>query len=464
MGDRAAQVLVVDDEPDLRELAAITLERAGIGCECASSLSEAMERIRRLRPQICLTDMRLPDGEGLELVRWAQAERPMMPVVVITAYGSVATAVEALKCGAFDFIEKPVDITVLRNVVRNALKVAGPSGEDAPVLVGSSPAMRALDRAIERVARNEAPVHIRGESGVGKELVARRIHALGPRHEGPFVAVNCGALSVELAESELFGYVKGAFTGALKDRSGLFQAANGGTLFLDEVADLPAAAQVKLLRALQERRVRRVGGTQEESVDVRLLSATHQDLRALVEQGRFREDLYYRLNVIEIDVPPLRERIEDLPHLAGAIVARLAAEVGQRPPVLCDEAIEALSRYRFPGNVRELENILQRALVWCEGDRIEASDLHLEPAGQQAPVPSPTQRVDLTALEGGLRDGLEAWLARVEREAIERALDAARWNRTRAARALGLSTRALRYRMEKLGIGEPDEDDLAQTA
>ena len=438
------KALIVDDEPDIRELLEITLGRMKLDTCSARNLKEARDCLARERIDLCLTDMRLPDGTGMELVQYIQQRHPQVPVAMITAYGSLDTAINALKAGAFDYLTKPVDLARLRELVNTALRLQAAPAE-RPVdtrLLGDSPPMKALRRQIEKLARSQAPVYISGESGSGKELVARQIHDLGPRADRPFVPVNCGAIPSELMESEFFGHRKGSFTGAIEDKQGLFQAANGGTLFLDEVADLPLAMQVKLLRAIQEKAVRPVGGQQEIAVDVRILSATHKDLAAEVAAGRFRQDLYYRLNVIEQRVPPLRERREDIGLLADSMLQRLA-EGSVQPPRLHQVALEKLRGYRFPGNVRELENILERAYTLCEADAIRASDLRL------ADAPAATDPVG-----GSLAQvtDLEDYLETIERTLILQALEETRWNRTAAAQRLGLTFRSMRYRLKKLGL------------
>lgn len=440
------RALIVDDEPDIRELLEITLGRMKLDTRSARNLKEAREWLAREAFDLCLTDMRLPDGTGLELVQHIQQRHPLVPVAMITAYGSLDTAVNALKAGAFDFLTKPVDLGRLRELVNTALRLSTPDGEEPPVdgrLLGQSPPMTALRKQIQKLARSQAPVYISGESGSGKELVARLIHEQGPRAERPFVPVNCGAIPSELMESEFFGHRKGSFTGAVEDKQGLFQAANGGTLFLDEVADLPLPMQVKLLRAIQEKAVRAVGGQQEVVVDVRILSATHKDLAAEVAAGRFRQDLYYRLNVIELSVPPLRERREDIPLLAEAMLKRLAQQSGLPAATLAPEALDKLKCYRFPGNVRELENMLERAYTLCEDDQIQARDLRLAEASGGA-----------EAGEARLAqiDNLEDYLEDIERKLIMQALEETRWNRTAAAQRLGLTFRSMRYRLKKLGI------------
>ena len=440
------KALIVDDEPDIRELLEITLGRMKLDTCCARNLKEARDCLARERFDLCLTDMRLPDGTGMELVQYMQQRHPQVPVAMITAYGSLDTAINALKAGAFDYLTKPVDLPRLRELVNTALRLQQASSNEKAVdsrLIGDSPPMKALRKQIDKLARSQAPVYISGESGSGKELVARQIHDLGPRAERPFVPVNCGAIPSELMESEFFGHRKGSFTGAIEDKQGLFQAANGGTLFLDEVADLPLPMQVKLLRAIQEKAVRPVGGQQEVAVDVRILSATHKDLAAEVAAGRFRQDLYYRLNVIEQRVPPLRERREDIGLLAESMLQRLADGSGQPPARLHPEALEKLRGYRFPGNVRELENILERAYTLCEADTIRVSDLRFV----DAPAAS-------DPVSGGLAQvsDLEDYLETIERTLILQALEETRWNRTAAAQRLGLTFRSMRYRLKKLGL------------
>ncbi|TVP52242.1 MAG: sigma-54-dependent Fis family transcriptional regulator [Halomonadaceae bacterium] len=441
-------VLVIDDEPDIRDLLAITLGRMAIECLTVATLAEAYGLLRKRTFQLCLTDMNLPDGNGIELVQWMQQHCPTTPVAVITAYGSMETAITALKTGAFDFVSKPIELPRLRALIDSALRLPqAPASEPEPtqeqLITGDSPAMATLRAQARKVSRSQAPVYISGESGSGKELVARLIHQQGPRKDSPFIPVNCGAIPAELMESEFFGHRKGSFTGASEHKDGLFTAAHQGTLFLDEVADLPLSMQVKLLRAIQEKAVRPVGASEEVTVDVRILSATHKDLAALVEEGLFRQDLYYRINVIELRVPPLRERPEDIQPLAKQILGRISAGIDDS--VKLDEcALSLLSEYSFPGNVRELENILERAFTLCEGPEIKASDLQLgsgvTPAtGEQALLPP-----------GDLN--LEHYLEHIERQTIEQALSATRWNKTAAAKKLGISFRALRYRLKKLDM------------
>jgi two-component system response regulator PilR (NtrC family) len=439
----APTVLVIDDEPDLLDLVEITLVKMGLNVDRAAGVADALARLTAGHYDLCLTDMRLPDGNGLEIVRRIAQDWPRLPVAVITAFGSAENAVAALKAGAFDYLSKPVSLEQLRALVKTALKVPQAGGEMAGgfKLVGDSKAICQIRGLIEKLARNQAPVFIHGASGTGKEIAARLIHAQGARAARPFVAVNCGAIPENLMESEFFGYRKGAFTGANSDREGFFQAANGGTLFLDEVAELPMGMQVKLLRAIQERRVRRVGDVSEEPVDARIISASHQDLAEAVTEGRFRQDLYYRLNVIEMRLPPLCERREDIPPLARHLAERLAAEPGGRPPEITDEAMAALQGYSFPGNVRELENILERAHALGDGLRIDVDDLCIQPrpSGQE-PGADP----------GSLP--LQEYLDKVEREAILKALDVTRGNKTAAARKLGVTFRSLRYRVDRLGL------------
>lgn len=437
--------LIVDDEADILELLEITLLKMGLEVERAATVKDAIRLAQEKEFDLCLTDMRLPDGEGLEIVRFIGANCPDLPVAVITAHGSTENAVAALKAGAFDYLAKPVSLEQLRAVVKSALKLpsaAEPAAGQAYALLGQSPAIEQVRELIEKLARSQAPVYVSGESGSGKELAARLIHAKSARLDKPFVPVNCGAIPENLMESEFFGYRKGAFTGADQDRDGFFQAASGGTLFLDEVADLPLPMQVKLLRAIQEKKVRKVGATQEDPVDVRIISATHQKLADCVEQGKFRQDLYYRLNVIELKMPALREMRDDVPLIASNILARLARQVGATAPEFTPEAREALQQYDFPGNVRELENILERALALCGGGGVEKSDLYLaEPAGD-----------DPASYEPGAKWPLPDYLDRVEKEALQEALEKTRFNKTAAAKLLGITFRALRYRLARLGM------------
>jgi len=431
-----ATALVIDDEPDICELLALTLGRMDIATDTAGDVGSAKALLGEKRFDICLTDMRLPDGDGLELVEWMQDNAPGIPVAVITAHGNVETAVQALKLGAFDFISKPLDLNNLRNIVENALKIEPTPGEDTSRLLGESAVMRELREMVERVARSQAPVHISGESGTGKELVARMIHDSGPRAEGAFVPVNCGAIPAELMESEFFGHKKGSFTGAVSDKTGLVQSADNGTLFLDEIADLPLSMQVKLLRVIQEKTVRPVGAAGEESVNARILSATHKNLSEMVAAGEFREDLYYRINVIELHVPALRDRADDVVILAEHLLKKLSDSI-----VLDANARRALLAYAFPGNVRELENMLERAVTLCTTGTISESDLHMRTRASSESNPATTTNTNLG-------DQVED----VQRQAIVDALEKTRYNKTAAAKLLGLSFRQLRYRIKKLGI------------
>ena len=446
-GDNA-RVLVVDDEADIRELLDLTLARMGLSADCAATVAEAKKFLEHERYGLCLTDMRLPDGEGLDIVRLIGAQYGETPVAVITAFGSADNAVAALKAGAFDYLAKPVALDQLRALIKSALNLPqrGESAADASAasmagqLIGESSSIAFAREMIGKLARSQAPVYISGESGSGKELAARLIHHQSARHTAPFVPVNCGAIPENLMESEFFGYRKGAFTGADSDRDGFFQAANGGTLFLDEVADLPLTMQVKLLRAIQEKRVRKVGFATEDPVDVRIVSATHRKLKDCVDAGAFRQDLYYRLNVIELKMPSLRERQEDIPLLIATLLARICGD--QPPPELTAEAMRALCAYSYPGNVRELENILERATALCSGGKVVLDDLQLAVE---------------SAVEGDAgRDGetLDDQVNRIERQLIREALAKTGFNRTAAARLLGVTFRSLRYRIERLGIEE----------
>jgi two-component system response regulator PilR (NtrC family) len=448
---RSAQVLVVDDEPDIRELLEITLVRMGLGVQAVGTIAEAKERLKGERYELCLTDMRLGDGDGLELVRYIAGLDNDTPVAVITAFGSAENAVAALKAGAFDYVSKPVGLDQLRALVRSALSLADraePPAKDQRLLGESAPLQHARGM-IAKLARTQAPVYISGESGSGKELAARLIHENGARRDKPFVPVNFGAIPETLMESEFFGYKKGAFTGAAEDREGFFQAASDGTLFLDEVAELPLPMQVKLLRAIQEKRVRKVGATQEDPVDVRIICATHEKLAALVAAGRFRQDLFYRINVIELAMPPLRECREDVPVIAEAILQRIAALSHAAPAKLTPEALAALGRYDFPGNIRELENILERAVALSAGGEIGVDDLRLTPpAAEVEPRDAPQAEPSGT---------LPDYLDDLERKAILDALGKTGFNRTAAAKLLGITFRQLRYRMQRLGIREESQ-------
>lgn len=475
------RALIVDDEPDIRELLEITLGRMDVETVAAADLSAARTLLEQNEFDLCLTDMNLPDGNGLELVNHIAATRPGLPVAVITAFGSMDTAVTALKAGAFDFVQKPVDLDQLRALVESALKIA-PMETTAATgvarLTGTSDVMARLRGQIAKLARSQAPIYVSGESGSGKEVAARLIHELGPRAERPFVPVNCGAIPGELMESEFFGHIKGSFTGAVADKEGLFAAAEGGTLFLDEVADLPLSMQVKLLRAIQEKAVRPVGAAVEQRIDVRVLSATHKDLASEVAEDRFRQDLYYRLNVIELAMPSLRDRPADIPELAAQILERLAASYAAELPVISANAMQQLCGYDFPGNVRELENVLERAFTLCDHNCIEVDDLQLGSAIIEDRLPrsadtlvnstadsstanstsnppttgtaAPDQQPAVVTLAPG--QSLEEFLEAIERRLITEALEATRWNKTAAAKQLGITFRALRYRLKKLEL------------
>jgi two-component system response regulator PilR (NtrC family) len=449
--------LVVDDERDIRELLTITLGRMGLKVDTASDVGQAKQRLAESRYALCFTDMRLPDGSGQEIVELIASTYPETPVAMITAHGNVDAAVLALKAGAFDFVSKPVDIGMLRRLVQTALRLAeekkgAPAASAAGSrMLGDSPAIQELRTTIGKLARSQAPVYISGESGVGKELVARLIHEQGPRAAGPFVPVNCGAIPSELMESEFFGHKKGSFTGAQADKDGLFQTASGGTLFLDEVAELPVHMQVKLLRVIQEKAVRPIGGRAEVPIDVRILSATHKNLGKLVESNHFRQDLYYRINVIELRVPPLRERRQDIPKLAGRVLERLASD-GESPARLTPEALSTLLAYTFPGNVRELENVLERAVALCENNTIRPEDLRLSPKQAAATEGAADIEDDANGDVGNPEGDLDAYISNIEREAIMKALQETRYNKTAAAKKLGITFRAMRYKLKKLGI------------
>lgn len=468
-----ASALIVDDEPDLRELLELTLSRMGIDVDAAADLAEARTRLAENRYDFCLTDMRLPDGNGLSLIKQINRDHPEMPVAMITAYGKVEDAVTALKYGAFDFVSKPVDLEALRNLVKTALKLrqddaekqAAPQPappaveprEEKPQtdqahpeqgvilerMIGKSEAVLQVRRTIVKLARSQAPVMISGDSGTGKELAARLIHDLSPRSEYPFVAVNCGAIPSELMESEFFGHKKGSFTGADADKEGHFQTANGGTLFLDEVADLPLNMQVKLLRVIQEKRVRAIGDKQELPVDVRILSASHKPLKPMVEADQFRSDLYFRLNVIELNIPSLAHRRTDIPLLVNHFLQVIAEQWGDEPRQLDDSAKKALLQHSFSGNVRELFNILQRAVTLCEGEQITAADLQLDHSALET-------RDDM-ASDPGDRN-LDDYMESIERRILENALKDAKYNKTEAARKLGITFRSFRYKLDKYGI------------
>lgn len=445
-------VLIVDDEPDIRQLLDITLTRMGLATVAAADLGQARQCLAYGDIDLCLTDMKLPDGNGISLVEHIQSDYPSIPVAMITAHGSVETAITALKAGAFDFISKPIELERLRNLISTALRLGAQGQTNELVsdtsLIGETIAIRDLREQIAKLARSQAPVYIAGESGTGKEVVARLIHSLGPRSNGPFIPVNCGAIPPELMESELFGHTRGSFTGATDDKAGLFQAAEGGTLFLDEVADLPLSMQVKLLRAIQEKAVRPIGASEEVSSDVRILSATHKKLSKEVAEGRFRNDLYYRINVIALLVPALRERHEDIPLLANFLLRRIASATEQTPHSLDDSAQDALANYSFPGNVRELENILERACALSNSSSIAAEDLQL-PAPESTLVTQPgAEPLDPEVAFGDL----DGYLEGIERDVLMRALEDSRWNKTAAAKLLGISFRSLRYRLKKLDL------------
>jgi two-component system response regulator PilR (NtrC family) len=443
--------LIVDDEADIRELLILTLERMGLEADSAADIASAKALLEQRTYTLCLTDMRLPDGEGLELLHHITQHFPGLPVAVITAFGSAENAVAALKAGAFDYLAKPISLHQLRPLIQSALKLPQhpPLHPDQPALIGTSPAILQVRAMIEKLARSQAPVYISGESGSGKELAARLIHLNGARREGPFIAVNCGAIPENLMESEFFGYKKGAFTGANQDKIGFFQAAHGGTLFLDEVADLPLAMQVKLLRAIQEKKIRVVGGVSEDPVDVRIISATHRNLSQMMESGQFRQDLYYRLNVIELKMPALRDMPEDIPLLVTTLLSRYCQGHHIQTPHLTEAAMQALTCYTFPGNVRELENILERALALCDGVSIQAEDLLLHP-GQTHSLPEAPQSPAPEKIP------LPEYLENIEKQAILDALEKSGQNKTAAAKRLGVSFRTLRYRLAKLGLGRDD--------
>lgn len=463
--------LIVDDEIDLIELVSIALQQMDVDSIGASTLREATEKLRTESFNFCLTDMHLPDGDGLDLVKDITANYPNIPVAVITAFGNMDKAVESLKAGAFDYVAKPLDIEVLRKMVRQASnlnssmsqKKRNPTSKHSLLdsqLIGQSPLMEELKRKIEKVSKSQAPIFIQGESGTGKEVVARCIHELSSRSSGPFIAVNCGAIPSELIESELFGHKKGSFSGATRDKTGLFEAAEGGTLFLDEVADLPLQMQVKLLRVIQEKKIRAIGENTEKNVDCRLLSATHKDLDTLVAANQFRGDLYYRINVIQITTPPLRARDSDVLTIAQHVLTNITKNFEQ--PISLSNASQALLKeYPFPGNVRELQNSLQRACALCDGTTIEPHHLQLHSGPISPPVSMPRTQASLPETSSSPYsycpeewDSLESYLMEIEIQAIKTVLDSTHWNRTAAAKILGMSFRSLRYRLKKLGIDE----------
>lgn len=470
--------LIVDDEPDIRELIALTLKRMGIRCVEAQDLTSAYELLKKEKYDLCISDLRLPDGSGLDLLNTIQNHCPELPVAMITAHGSMDTAIEALKAGAFDFVNKPVELQTLRDLVSSALKLQDtdsstpaikPADSHATQLIGKSEAIRKIRTTIGKLARSQAPVYISGESGTGKELVARLIHEMGPRVDKPFIAVNCGAIPAELMEGELFGHKKGSFTGAHTDRAGLFQSAHGGTLFLDEVADLPLTMQVKLLRAIQEKTIRPIGGRDEVHVDVRILSATHKDLAAMVRQEKFREDLFFRINVIQLHIPALREHRDDIPLLVDYLLQRLCDRLSLPPHRINEAALQTLCHHPFPGNIRELENTLERALTMSEEQTIRVEDLflnngpmsaHVSPIKQpqvlSEPAPNHYEDDSRAETEQALHEaeelGIEAYLSNIEKKILRQALEKCRYNKTATAKMLGLSFRALRYRLTKLGL------------
>ena len=461
--------LIVDDEPDIRELLEITLGRMKIKTLSAKDVTSAKALLQNNDFDFCLTDMSLPDGNGIEFVQHISNNYPQIPVAMITAHGSMDSAVEALKAGAFDFVSKPVNLELLRNLVDTALNLKPMDTKtdiDSPSLLGETAVMISLHKQVSKLARSQAPIYISGESGSGKELVARSIHENGPHADGPFIPVNCGAIPSELMESEFFGHTKGSFTDAVADKKGLFQAANGGTLFLDEVADLPLLMQVKLLRGIQEKAIRPIGSQQELPVDVRILSATHKDLATEVEGGTFRQDLFYRINVIELRVPSLRERAEDIPILAEGLLGRVADNYQINKPKLSREAVSELMLYHFPGNVRELENILERAITLCEDDVIKPDDLQLALVplavervtklayDDEENPPEPEEAINRTPGSALPEDeeSLDSYLENIEKKVIVGTLEATRWNKTAAAKKLGITFRALRYKLKKLGL------------
>lgn len=465
------RVLIIDDEPDIRELVEITLGRMHLDTDCAENITRAKQLLQQQSYDLCLTDMHLPDGKGLDLVEFIQQNFPRLPVAVITAHGSIDTAIESMKAGAFDFISKPVDLNVLRKLVNTAIQSSQLPTTKLPTesfIIGQSKAIQDLTRSIQKLARSQAPIYISGESGSGKELVARSIHELGPRAAKPFIAVNCGAIPRELMESEFFGHKKGSFTGAHQDKLGLFQAAEGGTLFFDEVADLPLDMQVKLLRAIQEKSIRPIGSAEELITDVRILCATHKSLETEVKEERFRQDLFYRLNVIQLSVAPLRQRREDIPLLAKYLLDKISHEMQLPAPKLSADALQTLNDYPFPGNVRELENILERAFTLCENDVIDTDDLQLQVNSYISniitkndgdnnrhitPSIDKNNRIDYPA-RCAEYPSLDDYLLDVEKEILCNALEKVRWNKTLAAKKLGITFRSLRYRLQKLGLDD----------
>lgn len=459
-------ILVIDDEPDILKLLSITLSRMGLGYTCAGNLKEAYQALSDHEFQLCLTDLKLPDGSGLTLVETMQNQYPHIPVIVITAHGSMDVAIKAMKYGAFDFINKPIDLQHVRQLIHNALSVTEPAllaaaATDMPEIIGESAKVQQVKEQIRKVSRSQAPVLITGESGSGKELVARSIHTYSSRKNAAFIAVNCGAIPHDLMESEFFGHTKGSFTGAHQDQQGLFHAAHGGTLLLDEIADLPLAMQVKLLRVIQEKKIRPVGSSAEVSSDVRILSATHKNLTAAVANGTFRSDLFYRINVIEMTVPPLRERTDDIRLLSDSILAGIAQRNATSPHTLSVDAIHALQHYDFPGNIRELENILERACALTETPLINVDNLFLPCSVTVAPI---QHEVTVSDTEGSStlpvsgiaynpeHQSIDDYLNGIEKDILLHTLAKYRWNRTHAAKVLGITFRSLRYRLKKLAI------------
>lgn len=444
-----SKALVIDDEPDIRELLSITLSRMKIETDFAENVEKGIQKVSENEYFLVLTDMKMPDGTGLDIVKYIQDNKPNIPVAVITAFGNVDSAVETLKAGAFDYVSKPINLSMLKSLVQTALNIIDEPKADGDVIIGSSQPMIELKDKIKKLARSQAPVYIHGESGVGKELVARYIHVYGPRAGKPFIAVNCGAIPSELMESEFFGHRKGSFTGAVSDKEGLFQAASGGTLFLDEVAELPLQMQIKLLRAIQEKAIKPVGDASELSVDVRILSASNQDLVKKIEIGEFRQELYYRINVIELEVPPLRERSSDIPELTNTILNKLSQSHGVDKFSISSDALSALKNYHYPGNVRELENILERALTLSNDDVIQSDDLHLPGSAF-----SKVMVGDSNIIPPDFNDAknLDQKLEEKEKQIILNALEQTKWNRTAAAKMLGISFRTLRYRLKKFKL------------
>jgi two-component system response regulator PilR (NtrC family) len=469
----SSNILIIDDEPDIRGLLSITLERMGHRTTNADNVSSSIALLKRNKFDLCLTDLKLPDGSGIDIVKTIQNTHPQTPVIVITAHGSMDIAIEAMKCGAFDFINKPVDINHLRSLITSALDTHQQNTEAQPIpdIIGESSTAIKLKENIAKVARSQAPVFICGESGSGKELTARAIHKLSSRQNKPFIAVNCGAIPKELMESEFFGHTKGSFTGAHQDKPGLFQSAEGGTLFLDEVADLPMDMQVKLLRAIQEKSIRAVGSQKEIKIDVRILSATHKDLMQAIHDGSFRNDLYYRINVIEINVPALRQRQEDIELLTNVLLKKIAEKNHMSVTTITDDALQALKNYGFPGNIRELENILERACALCSENGITRDDLNLNNGSapfvgqvnssinhrnrieeQQAKEYS-SSRSNISTYDAA-QESIDSYLDNIEKMIILDSLDKNRWNRTSTAKELGITFRSLRYRMKKLSIDD----------